>query len=151
MRKRAIEGRKILVWLLKLGLLRCSRGSKLALPLMERMHLVALIVFKLPFYVCRRFILARRSVLCLRERETIKASPALASHADNVSSRIENFKEDRDPWSWAHVDIFRKRDIRSSSRQRSNDNRWRRLIITPIMPRKNRENRMADNIFIGRS
>ena len=90
-------------------------------------------------------------MLCLRDIETIKANPALASHAERVNKRTEKFKEAKDLCSWAHVDIFKNRDIKRSSRHNSKDRRWRRLITTPIIPRKNRENRTVVKIFTGRS
>lgn len=82
--------------------------------------------------------------------ETISASPALASHAERVNRRIENFREVKDSCRWDHVEMFRNNETSRSSRHSSRDRRWRRLIITPIIPRKNRENKTVVRIFIGR-
>lgn len=81
----------------------------------------------------------------------MRASPALASHAENVSNSMESFKEAKDSCSWDHVETLRNKDTRRSSRQSSKDSRWRRFIITPTIPRKKRENSTVVRIFIGRS
>lgn len=100
--------------------------------------------------MCKSFILTNKSVLCLRERETIKASPALASHAENVRRRMENFKFVRFFVRWDQIVIFRNKDKSSSSRHSNKDRRCRRFIIIPMMPNEKRVNMIIVSIFICR-
>lgn len=91
-----------------------------------------------------------RSVLCLRDNDTIKASPALASHADRVRRRMENLSEEKDPWSCDHEEIFKNKDINNSSRHSNKDKRWSRFITTPIIPKRNNENSTVGRMFTRR-
>ena len=89
-------------------------------------------------------------MLCLRERETIKASPALASHAEKVIRSMEYLRVNRLLKVLAHIVIFRKRDIKSSSKQSKRERRCSRFIIIPRTPRKKRENKILVSMFIFR-
>ncbi|WP_411026726.1 hypothetical protein, partial [Salmonella sp. s54395] len=62
-------------------------------------------------------------VLCLRDKETINAKPALASHAEKVNKSIENLREIKFSFICDHDAIFKNNEISNNSKHNNNDKR----------------------------